>query len=230
MTVLSSLIAFSCAAIVLTPSIMSYASGTRWRRRNSTEANLAPQSFDENAVEEVLQRTRGTQRTADRKRWSTFEVVQLVRETANDVSVYMMPIDGKVPPTYRAGQHTMILRPAMGNLPAAQRCYTLSLAPGLGVWRITVRDAKATRDTNSVSRWVCNELKVGDRLSVRNPGGVFTLDLASDTKPLVLIGAGIGITPMSSMIQHELMFDRKRPKWLFHQVRDPASSPLTGEI
>ncbi len=32
------------------------------------------------------------------------------------------------------------------------------------------------------------------------------------------------------MIQSELMFDRKRPKWLFHQVRDANASPLTDEV
>jgi len=82
----------------------------------------------------------------------------------------------------------------------------------------------------SVSSWLHTQARVGDRFFVTGPQGRFTLDLASDTKPVLLIAAGVGITPIASMVHHELQFSRSRKKWLFYQVSDLEHAPLLAEL
>jgi ferredoxin-NADP reductase/ferredoxin len=148
-------------------------------------------------------------------------------------------------PDFKPGQHIVFHRPATSTQPATRRCYSLSGAPSDQTWRITVKDASATsrataqtigkrgRENSkeaSVSGWINSQARIGDRFVVTGPQGRFTLDLASDTKPVLLIAAGVGITPIASMLHHELQFGRSRKKWLFYQVSDIDHAPLLSEL
>ena len=177
------------------------------------------------------------------------EVTKIVQESPDTISIYLKPcgsgsLEGASEictselPSFKPGQHIIIHRPATSTQPAARRCYTLSGSPHDPNWRITVKDASRNSQTGqrkgireaSVSSWIHLNARVGDRFIVSGPKGRFTLDLASDTRPVILVAAGVGITPIASMLHHELQFGRKREKWVFYQVSDLTHAPLLVEI
>lgn len=90
-------------------------------------------------------------------------------------------------PRLRPGQHIRLHHPgALG-----WRCYTVSGTTEDGGWRISVRRGRG------FSAWL-DDLAAGDAVTLSGPFGAFTLpDVAR--RPVVLISAGIGITPMVAM-------------------------------
>jgi ferredoxin-NADP reductase len=75
------------------------------------------------------------------------------------------------------------------------RTYTLSVAPSDHAYRISVK-----RD-GAVSQWLHDQIKPGDIIEARGPAGDFTID-STQQRPAVLLGGGIGITPMLAMLKH----------------------------
>ncbi|MHA6820263.1 globin domain-containing protein [Ralstonia pseudosolanacearum] len=78
-----------------------------------------------------------------------------------------------------------------------QRQYSLSDAPNGRTWRISVkRDAGGSgRPAGTVSNWLHDNARPGEVLLVSQPYGDFVPQLATDS-PIVLMSAGVGITPM----------------------------------
>jgi ferredoxin-NADP reductase len=77
-----------------------------------------------------------------------------------------------------------------------RRAYSASSAPGAPRLEVTVKRV----DGGRFSTHVHENLRVGDRLSVRGPSGSFHAD-PSAAGELVLIAAGSGVTPMMSVIR-----------------------------
>ncbi|MBN9531441.1 MAG: MOSC domain-containing protein [Alphaproteobacteria bacterium] len=114
-------------------------------------------------------------------------IVTAVRETDEVVSLTIAdPLAAAgLGPRLRPGQHIRLHHP--GEL--GWRCYTVSGTTG--GWRITVRRQQG------FSAWL-HDLGVGDSVTLSGPFGDFVLpDVAR--RPIVLISAGIGITPMVAM-------------------------------
>jgi uncharacterized protein len=160
------------------------------------------------------------------QRWRRFRIAQIVEESAAVRSLYLAPCDGAGIAPYHAGQHLPIrVTPSGANAPVL-RTYTLSAAPSDGGYRLSVKRQGA------VSRHL-HALSVGDEIEARAPAGQFTLD-ASVRRPLVLLAAGIGITPMLAMLRH-IVFEGKRTRrtrltWLFYAARSKADRAFDAEI
>jgi ferredoxin-NADP reductase len=96
------------------------------------------------------------------------------------------------------------------------RTYSLSSAPSDDFFRISVK-----RD-GLVSGHLHDQLKVGDVIDARAPQGGFFVE-PLETRPLVLLGAGIGVTPMLSMLREVLYQNkrkrRSRPVWFIQSAR-----------
>ena len=103
------------------------------------------------------------------------------------------------------------------------RTYSLSSAPSDGYLRISVKAQ------GPASRHLHERVKPGDVLDVRSPMGSFTLDEQS-TRPLVLIGAGVGITPLLAMLREQLNKGQARRIHLFHGARSLADLPFGQEL
>ena len=79
------------------------------------------------------------------------------------------------------------------------------------------------------SRFLHDELQEGQFLSAASPQGTFTLDATSE-RPIVLVSAGVGVTPLLSML-HSLAADESdRPVWFVHGARDGSHHPLKREV
>ena len=161
------------------------------------------------------------------QRWRPFRVTKIVDESASIRSFRLMPDDGAGLLPHKAGQHL----PIRVQLPDAEkpliRHYTLSVAPSDDFYRISVK-----RD-GVVSRYLHDHLQVGDRLETRAPAGDFTID-AQETRPAVLMAAGVGITPMLAMLRH-LVYEgrrkqRMRPTYFIQSARHKAERPFVREL
>jgi ferredoxin-NADP reductase len=69
----------------------------------------------------------------------------------------------------------------------------------------------------------------GSTLSVRPPAGAFTYP-SGDDRPLVLIGAGVGITPLISMLRHACAADPTRPVTLVYGARTERDFAFRDEL
>lgn len=125
--------------------------------------------------------------------WRTLRVEKVERESDVIHSFYLSAPDGGFLPTYLAGQHLPIRIPA---LPKSTRTYTLSRAPSGHQYRLSIkREAQGT-----VSRHFHDRIRVGDKIDAKAPSGQFHLQENSN-KPIVLLSAGVGITPMIAMLE-----------------------------
>ena len=64
-----------------------------------------------------------------------------------------------------------------------------------------------------------NNVNEGDIIDIKAPGGHFFMDTTKQT-PVVLIGGGIGLTPVLSMLNQIVESGSKRETWFFYGVRD----------
>ena len=157
--------------------------------------------------------------------WRPFKVTQIVKESDSVRSLFLEPADGLATAPRQAGQYLPVrIRRADGSM--LKRSYTLTTAPADGLYRISVkRDGEASA--------LLHALNVGDRIEARAPVGNFTID-ASQSRPVVLLGAGIGITPMLSMIRHLSHEGHRthhlRPTWIFQAARTQAEQVFGREI
>lgn len=107
------------------------------------------------------------------------------------------------------------------------RQYSLVNAPRDGRLAFAVRPVTATagRPAGEVSTWLHGHVTVGDRLRITLPFGDLTVDTAADT-PLVLISAGIGITPMIGILEYLAAAGSRRRVLVMHADRNAETHPM----
>ncbi len=157
--------------------------------------------------------------------WDGFrplQVTDVVTENETVSSVHLAAADGTRLPTAGAGQY-LTVRIADAGLPVPVRSYSLSSSAGPGSYRIS-----AKREPHGiVSGYLTTKLRPGAMPDVAAPRGEFVLDNGSG--PVLLISAGIGLTPVLSTL-HELATQRSpREVWWIHGARGPQEHPLATE-
>lgn len=229
MLALIGIVATNVTATVGLPAVCSVVGG--WKRVGKRrDRRVCSDRNTGRNIREKIDQSRSRIRRTDRTSARLIEIESIETESEDTKSFYFRAVDDTPLPNYRPGQHLIVERPASGSGTTEQRCYTLSSAPNRNRWRISIRRQAPLDESRSFSAWAHREWRVGDRLRVRGPRGSFVLDKAEPQKPLVLLSAGVGITPILSMLQEELSYPRTRSKWVFHQVRDLTNAPLVGEL
>jgi len=148
-------------------------------------------------------------------------VTRVIRESATVSSFELAAPDGMALPG-TAGQY-LTLRVSGAGQPAPVRSYSLSSAPGAASYRISVK----REPHGMVSGYLSRSLRAGAVLDAAAPRGEFVLDDAAG--PVLLISAGIGVTPVLAML-HELADRRsQREIWWIHGARSPREHPLAAE-
>lgn len=146
-----------------------------------------------------------------------FVVDRKVKESDVITSFYLKPQDGGAISSYLPGQYITVRVKPEGETYSHIRHYSLSTAPGQDYYRISVKreDEAPGKPAGVVSTYLHDSVKEGDVLEVSAPAGSFTLDTSSNI-PLVLIGGGVGLTPMISMLETVLKEQPEREVTYIH--------------
>ncbi|WP_284741368.1 MOSC and FAD-binding oxidoreductase domain-containing protein [Amycolatopsis sp. RTGN1] len=147
-------------------------------------------------------------------------VARVVPESPAVSSIHLAADDGAPLPRPEPGQYLTLRVPGAGD-PAPVRSYSLSAAPSDREYRISVK-----RD-GVVSSYLQAKLTAGALVDVAAPRGDFVL--AGDDRPVVLVSAGIGVTPVLAML-HALAARRTtREVWWLHTTRTAAEQAFAAE-
>lgn len=148
--------------------------------------------------------------------YESMEVVSIYDESATIRSLQLRPT-GVIYP-WKAGQH-LPLRLRLPDGQTAIRTYTLSTASNTDAYRISVK-----REPEGLASGHLHKLKIGDTIEALPPRGDFTLD--ATRSPVVLLSAGVGITPMIAMLEHLVAVNAAgrgtRRTWFIHSARNAA--------
>lgn len=138
--------------------------------------------------------------------WEGFKSFRVARkEVESEVitSFYLVPLDGVKLPQFLPGQYITLRVPSPDG-GTTMRNYSLSDKPGQDWFRISVKreiGLAANTPGGFVSNLLHNNVVVGDSLEIAPPCGEFFLDVTEKhTRPLVLLAAGVGITPLLSIL------------------------------
>jgi ferredoxin-NADP reductase/MOSC domain-containing protein YiiM/ferredoxin len=152
-------------------------------------------------------------------------VVSAVDPESADVLSLTMHGAGNPPlPTPLPGQYVVLrLRPSGGG-PPLFRSYSLSGPVSGEHWRISVK----IEPHSAAGAHLRDHVRVGDTLDVSAPRGSFVLQ--SGERPVMLLSAGIGATPVLAML-HALAAARstRQVLWL-HGARDGEHHPFASEV
>ncbi|GAA1316620.1 globin domain-containing protein [Leucobacter albus] len=156
--------------------------------------------------------------------WRQYRVTERFEESEEVFSLLLAPVAGTVP-EHRTGQYVAIAV----DLPDGQRQprqYTISSGPRGDSLRVTikrVRGADGAPD-GRVSGWLHEHAQPGAVLDVSQPAGDVVLD--DSDAPLVLVSAGIGITPVAAIVDDVSKRQPGRTVRIFHADRSHADHAL----
>jgi ferredoxin-NADP reductase/predicted pyridoxine 5'-phosphate oxidase superfamily flavin-nucleotide-binding protein len=192
---------------------------SRWEFQGFSPNSLMTGDWDQTAAR--------LQADALRDQWRPVRVTRIADESEGIRSFYFEPADGAGFPAFKAGQHLPLRLTLKGHAKPVIRTYSLSSAPSDDFFRISVK-----RD-GLVSAHLHDAYKVGDLIEARAPQGSFVVDI-QERRPLVLLGAGIGVTPMLSMLR-EVIYEgkrvrRMRPTWFIQSARRLADLAFREEL
>jgi ferredoxin-NADP reductase/MOSC domain-containing protein YiiM len=151
-------------------------------------------------------------------------VTTVDHESADVLSLSIRNADGQPLPPALPGQFVVLrLHPTAGG-PPLFRSYSLSGAISAGRYRISVK----IESNGAAGTHLREQVRVGDALDVSAPRGSFILQPGD--RPVVLLSAGIGVTPVLAML-HALAESRstRQVLWLYG-ARDREHHPFAAEV
>lgn len=163
--------------------------------------------------------------------WREFVVRKKVQESRVITSFYLYPVDGKALPSFEPGQYISI-KAHINDLHLDQiRQYSLSDAPNLNYYRISVKreDAGAGHPAGIMSNHLHREVQEGDIVTISAPAGDFYLDRTKNT-PVVFISGGVGLTPMMSMLNTLIQDNSKRTITTIHAAINSEYHALQDHV
>ncbi|HLD65378.1 MAG TPA: pyridoxamine 5'-phosphate oxidase family protein, partial [Pseudomonas sp.] len=191
----------------------------RWRFQGLSPNNLMTGSWAEAEARLAA--------TALGQQWRPLRVVRIVEESHSIRSFYLEPSDGAGLPPFHAGQHLPLRLWIPGQAQPLIRTYSLSSAPSDDFLRISVKRE------GLASSYLHDRIGVGSLIEARPPQGRFSLE-AGQRRPLVLLGAGVGVTPLLAMLREVLYQNRRlrrsRRVWLIQGARNLAELAFRDEL
>lgn len=172
--------------------------------------------------------------------WRDFEIVGKDAESTTITSFYLKPVDGRPLPMFQPGQYLSV-RTYIPELDYMQpRQYSLSDAFRSDRYRISVKRESGI-DVHNLQAPACpgifsnhlhDKKEIGDIVQVSQPAGDFFMDqTASNTDaPVVLISAGVGLTPMTSILNTIIARkDQRRVSWI-HTSRNAQVEAFSDHL
>jgi ferredoxin-NADP reductase/MOSC domain-containing protein YiiM len=150
--------------------------------------------------------------------WTGFRALRVKavhRETSEVTSIEFESEDGSPLPAALPGQYLVLRLHSQNELRPMVRNYSISGASDGGTYRISVK-----RETGPGSRYIADSAKAGDTIESSAPRGEFVL--RPGTRPVVLLSAGIGVTPVLSMLHALKSASGQTPRkvWWIHAARN----------
>ena len=151
-------------------------------------------------------------------------VTAIDHESADVLSLTMQSTGNHPLQTPLPGQYVVVrLQPAAGGRPLF-RSYSLSGCVSAERYRISVK----VEPNGAAGTYLRDHVRVGDHLDVSSPRGSFILQPGE--RPVVLLSAGIGVTPVLSMLYALASARSTRQVLWLHAARDRLHHPFTGEV
>jgi ferredoxin-NADP reductase/MOSC domain-containing protein YiiM len=158
--------------------------------------------------------------------WPGFRTLRVVTKRSESATVLSLELeadDGAPLAHARPGQFVTLKLEPRGGAPPLVRSYSLSGPSGGARYRITVK----VEPHGAAGRYLRATVDVGDRIKVAAPRGQFTLE--EGALPVVLVSAGVGVTPVLAML-HALHDSRStRDIWWLHGTRNGAEHAFAKE-
>ena len=89
------------------------------------------------------------------------------------------------------------------------RTWTISSSPESVNWDITITVKR--KEKGIVSNWLFENMRMGNKVKVLGVSGSFTLASAHESRKLLMVAGGVGLTPMMSIVRyiakHRLDYD-----------------------
>ncbi len=151
------------------------------------------------------------------------KIAHIRKESSSVTSFILVPIEGELPTVPQPGQFVVLRLQVDPNRAPVLRSYSLSDLPEVDHFRISVKS-----ELNGLgSSFLCNRAREGDVLDVSAPRGSFSLRPGEN--PVVLLSAGVGATPVLSML-HALAAERsQRQVWWIYGARNRDDHPFADE-
>lgn len=218
-------------------------SSVQLQRRARQHDALAADLMRERIAAVNALRTRREERNLHWNGYRKFRLQRKIEEADGVCSFYLVPHDGKPLPPFYPGQFLTfrIDLPGTnhGERKTTVRCYSLSDAPPRShsaednYYRITVKRVPAVEEKSLpaglVSNFLHDSVSVGDILDVQAPRGDFYLEPDSPD-PVVLVGGGVGVTPVLSMTEAILRTGRDRQIYFFYGVRSGRDHAMKDRL
>lgn len=152
-------------------------------------------------------------------------LVDKIKECEDIISFYFKDKEGQKLLMHKPGQFLPFqIQTEDSNYKGVMRTYSLSMVPNESTYRISIKKVP----NGLISSYLHEKLEIGDVIEAMNPAGIFTIKENFKNKPLVLISAGIGITPLLSMFYEE---SKKRSDIHFVQaVQNSSIHPFKNDI
>ncbi|WP_163836321.1 NO-inducible flavohemoprotein [Spartinivicinus ruber] len=144
-----------------------------------------------------------------------FTVIEKTIESELITSFKLAPVDGKPVKSFKPGQYLSVMTKPESSAYQEIRQYSLSDKPNGQTYRISVRREDRGLKPGIVSNYLHEQIKVGDTLKVLPPAGDFYLQANQET-PVVLISAGVGLTPLVSMLNTLVASNHQAPIFYLH--------------
>ena len=158
--------------------------------------------------------------------WNGFRSLRVSavhRESDNVLSICLEADDQAPLPRALPGQYLTVRIPGAGD-PTPLRSYSLSGDPGAGSYRISVK----REEHGLVSQWLHAHIQPGSVIEAAAPRGDFYL--TDDSSAVVLISAGIGVTPVLAMLHALSAAGSGRDIWWLHTTRNPETQAFATEV
>src|SRR5947207_450536 len=151
-------------------------------------------------------------------------VTAIDQESADVLSLTMQSPDGQPLPTALPGQYVVLRLPQTTGGASLFRSYSLSGSLSMERYRISVK----IKPNGAAGTYLREHVRVRDALDVSSPRGSFILQ--SGERPVVLLSAGIGATPVLAMLHALAAAGSTRPVWWLHGARDGQHHPFAAEV
>ncbi len=167
-------------------------------------------------------------------KYITLTVSKKVPESKTITSFYLVS-EGKEPlPSFLPGQFLPLKLDIPGQYKPVIRTYSISDSPNKDYYRLTIKREPAPPNRPDLypgvsSNYFHDQVEPGTKLLAKAPRGKFFLDSKSEN-PVVLLSAGVGLTPLISMMNAVVDSGSNREVWFIHGARNSAEHAMGDHI